>query len=80
MVLAWDGDVLKAAVTAPAEEGRANQAVIDLLAGTWRLPRSAFAVMQGAAHRDKVLSIAGEPGALVGRINEWLKGLAGRDG
>ena len=75
-----EGGALKAAVTAPAEDGRANQAIIDLLAGTWRLPKSAFAVTRGVTHRDKVLSVDGEPGELVGRIKDWLKGCAGRDG
>jgi uncharacterized protein YggU (UPF0235/DUF167 family) len=80
IALDCEGGALKAAVTAPAEDGRANHAIIDLLAGTWRLPKSAFAVMRGATHRDKVLSVDGEPGELVGRIKDWLKGCAGRDG
>ena len=74
------GAVLKAAVTAPPEEGKANAAVIDLLAETWQLPRSAFAVMRGAASRDKVLSISGEPELLAGRIVEWTRDCVGRDG
>ena len=45
---------LKAAVTAPAEDGKANRAVIELLAAEWRLPKSAFEVMRGATARDKV--------------------------
>jgi uncharacterized protein len=44
---------LKAAVTAPAEDGKANRAVIELLAAEWRLPKSAFEVMRGATARDK---------------------------
>ena len=67
------GDVLKAAVTAPAEDGKANAAVIDLLAATWRLPKSAFTVTRGMTSRDKVLSISGEPDRLAGRITEWLR-------
>jgi uncharacterized protein len=70
-----DGTVqgaLKAAVTAPAEEGKANAAVIALLAVEWHLPRSAFDVLRGAAARDKVVSISGEPAALAGRIAEWV--------
>jgi uncharacterized protein YggU (UPF0235/DUF167 family) len=74
------GGLLKAAVTAPAEDGKANKAVIDLLAAEWRLPKSAFAVTRGSSQRDKVLSIAGEPALLAGRIAEWTRELAGRDG
>ncbi len=64
---------LKAAVTAPAEDGKANAAVVALLAAEWRLPRSAFDVLRGAAARDKVFSISGEPAALAGRIAEWVR-------
>jgi uncharacterized protein (TIGR00251 family) len=67
------GDVLRVTVTAPAEDGKANAAVIDVLAATWRLPKSAFAVMRGVTSRDKVLSISGEPDKLAGRIAEWLR-------
>jgi uncharacterized protein (TIGR00251 family) len=73
-------DVLKAQVTAPAEDGRANAAVIELLAKTWRLPKSAFAVTRGATSRDKVLSIAGEPALLAARIKDWARESTGRDG
>lgn len=73
IVLDGSGDVVKVAVTAPAEDGKANAAVIDLLAATWRLPKSAFAVTRGVTSRDKVLSISGEPDKLAGRIAEWLR-------
>jgi uncharacterized protein YggU (UPF0235/DUF167 family) len=73
-------DVLRAQVTAPAEDGRANAAVIELLAKTWRLPKSAFAVTRGATSRDKVLSIAGEPALLAARIKDWARESTGRDG
>ena len=36
---------LKAAVTAPPEDGKANDAVVALLAGEWRVPKSACAVI-----------------------------------
>jgi len=64
---------LKASVTAPPEDGRANDAVIALLAQQWRLPKSAFAVIKGAAARDKTLSVRGEPAGLASRIGEWLQ-------
>ena len=78
--LACVDGALKAQVTAPPEDGRANAAVIELLAATWRLPKSAFAVTRGATSRDKVLSIAGEPALLAARIVEWTRDRAGRDG
>ena len=73
------GDTLKAAVTAPAEDGKANAAVIELLAETWRLPKSAFEVTRGAASRDKVVGISGEPALLAGRIAQWFSENVGRD-
>jgi len=71
---------LKAAVTAPAEDGKANRAVIELLAAEWRLPKSAFEVMRGAAARDKTVSISGESGSLADRIGQWMRQQARGDG
>ncbi len=75
--LACVDGTLKVQVTAPAEDGRANAAVIDLLAATWRLPKSSFAVTRGAASRDKVISIAGEPALLAAKIMDWARESAG---
>lgn len=65
--------VLRASVTAPPEQGKANEALIALLAGEWRLPKSSFAVLRGAASRNKVLGVTGEPALLAGRIAEWMR-------
>jgi uncharacterized protein YggU (UPF0235/DUF167 family) len=72
-MLELSGDTLKVLVTAPPEDGRANEAVVALLAGEWRLPKSAFAVIRGSASRHKTIGIAGEPAALAGRVVEWMK-------
>lgn len=77
--LTLGGGVLKAQVTAPAEDGKANAAVIELLAAAWKLPKSTFAVTRGTTSRDKVISIAGEPELLAARIMEWMRS-AERDG
>jgi uncharacterized protein len=71
---------LKAAVTAPAEDGKANRAVIELLAAEWRLPKSAFEVTRGAAARDKTVSISGEPASLAARIGQWMREQTRGDG
>jgi len=68
---------LKIAVTAPAEKGRANDALLRLLARLLRLPQSGFSLVLGASDRRKVVSIAGDPAALLPRLSEelgpWLK-------
>ena len=63
---------LKAAVTAAPEDGKANEAVVALLAQAWRFPKSTIEIVRGGTVREKVLSVAGEPEALVGRIAEWM--------
>jgi uncharacterized protein (TIGR00251 family) len=68
---------LKVSVAAPPDKGRANEAVIALLARALGVPKSRLAVAQGAASRHKTLRVAGDPGALARR----LRGLAeARDG
>ncbi|SKA00980.1 hypothetical protein SAMN02745126_03114 [Enhydrobacter aerosaccus] len=66
--------VLKAAVTTPPEDGKANAAVIALLAEAWRLPKSAFTVIKGATGRNKTIGVAGDPASLAERIGVWVKG------
>lgn len=64
-------DSLKVAVNAPPIDGRANDAVIALLAETWRLPKSAFGIVKGTTSRTKTMAIAGEPAAIAQRISDW---------
>jgi uncharacterized protein YggU (UPF0235/DUF167 family) len=64
---------LKVAVTVPPEEGKANAAVVALLAESWRLPKSAFAIVKGGTARNKTVSVAGEPAMVAARIEEWMK-------
>ena len=64
---------LRAAVTTPPEDGKANAAVIALLAETWRLPKSSFDIVKGASTRTKTVSVAGAPGVLADRIAQWME-------
>ncbi len=55
--------VLKIAVTAVPEAGKANTQMIDLLAKAWRLPKSAFRLARGTTARNKTVQIdVGEDG------------------
>lgn len=66
---------LKLGVAEPPEQGRANAAVIALLAKAWRLPKGDFAVVAGAASRDKMLLLRGSAESLQARLEAWLAAL-----
>jgi uncharacterized protein YggU (UPF0235/DUF167 family) len=44
-------------VTAAPEDGKANAAVIALLAKALGVPRSALAIVRGATARDKIIRL-----------------------
>ena len=64
--------LLAVAVSAPPEDGKANAALIKLLAKQWRLPKAALTVTAGAASRHKTLHIAGDPERLRLDLEAWL--------
>jgi len=66
------GTVLKVAVTAAPEGGRANKAVIGLLAKEWRLAKSCFSVTRGVTNRRKTVAIAGDATALKAMLDDWF--------
>jgi uncharacterized protein len=61
-------------VTAPPESGKANAAMIALLAKSWRLPKSAFTIVAGETSRLKRVHIAGKPQTLLRAITPHLQG------
>ena len=46
-------------VAAAPERGKANDAVLTLLAETLELPRNAVSLVSGAASRDKIVELTG---------------------
>ncbi len=67
------GVALKVRVTAPPEDGRANDALIALLAKAWRIPKTSIALIAGAANRNKTLFVAGEPNGLLAAMLPTLE-------
>ena len=65
-------------VSAPPEAGKANAALIKLLAKRWRVPERALEVVSGACARHKVLHIYGSPGELIARLRA-IEGDANED-
>ena len=53
------GDGWKVRVTAPPEDGRANDAVLRLVAETLALPHNAVTLVSGQGGREKTLDVAG---------------------
>ncbi len=64
------GRRLKVSVTAAPEAGKANAAVIKLLAKAWRVPKSCMEMVAGTTERNKLLLIRGGDRALMNRIIE----------
>jgi uncharacterized protein (TIGR00251 family) len=55
------GDALTVAVTAPAVDGRANEAVRQALADAFGVRRRQVVIVSGERARDKVVEIDPEP-------------------
>jgi uncharacterized protein (TIGR00251 family) len=58
-VVGRHGDAWKVRVVAPPEQGKANDAVVRLLADTLGLARRDVVLLSGHAARDKVVSLSG---------------------
>ena len=58
-VVGRHGDAWKVRVTAPPEDGRANDAVLRLLADTLAVPRNAVLLVSGHGSRDKIVELMG---------------------
>jgi uncharacterized protein (TIGR00251 family) len=50
---------MKVALTAPPVEGAANKALVDFLARSLNVPRSAVKIVSGETSRNKVVSVLG---------------------
>ena len=61
------GDAWKVRVTSPPEQGRANEAVLRLLAATLAVPREAVSLVSGHSGRDKIVELTGVGPALIER-------------
>ena len=53
------GDAWKVRVSEPPEDGRANEAVLRLLADALHVPRGTLALVSGHASRDKIVVLDG---------------------
>jgi uncharacterized protein len=61
------GEAWKVRVTAAPEDGRANDAVLRLLADVLAVPRGALTLVSGHSARDKIVELTGVGPALAER-------------
>ena len=66
-VVGRHGDGWKVRVTAPPEHGRANDAVLRLVADTLALPLSSVTIVSGHGARDKIIELTGVGPGLIER-------------
>lgn len=58
-ILGFRGDVLQVRMTAPPERGKANLALVDLLAEALRVSKSSIRILKGHTARNKLLAVDG---------------------
>lgn len=58
-IVGWLGDALKIKVTAPPEKGRANEAVVELLAEKFGVSTDDIKIESGHSSSSKVVAIDG---------------------
>ncbi|MBY3065020.1 DUF167 domain-containing protein [Rhizobium laguerreae] len=63
---------LKARVTAVPEKGKANKALILLIAKSLRIAKSSVSLISGETARKKILRIDGDPEDLVKKLEIFL--------
>ena len=71
---------LRAEVTAPAEGGKANRALLKLLAKYFAVAPSRWSVVVGAGRREKTLAIVDVTGEEWARVEAALAALEGGEG
>jgi len=75
-VVGRHGEAWKVRVAASPEGGRANEAVVRLLAETLSLPRDAVTLVSGHGAKDKIVQLAGLDPT---QIERRLSSAAGKD-
>jgi uncharacterized protein len=71
------GRTFKASVMARAQDGQANEALLQLLARAWQVARRDLSIVVGAASRNKIVRIAGEPHQLLAKLSDEITNLPG---
>lgn len=64
---------LKVKVTAIAEKGKANDALVKFLSKSIKPARGNFEIVSGTLDRNKTLLVKGEPSEMENKLKTWLE-------
>ena len=65
-----EGERLRVRVTAPAEGGKANEALVAVLAGRLRVSKGSVTIVRGHRSRDKLVDVSGlTPDQVLSRLS-----------
>ena len=67
-IAGWKQDVLRVHVSAPPVDGKANKALIKLLADEWGISKSDIKIVKGETSREKILEIPDNVPTLQNRL------------
>ena len=56
-IVGWEGEILKVRLTAAPEKGKANEALIALLAKEYGVAKSNITILKGATSQRKLVEI-----------------------
>lgn len=64
---------IKVSINAIPEDGKANKALIALLAKTWKIPKTSISLISGHTNKNKILLIEGNGEDIKKRILPHLR-------
>ena len=67
------GAALKVAVTAPPDQGKANAAIIAIIAEAFGVAKRDVELLSGETDRRKVLRVTGNPATLTATAKMWME-------
>ncbi len=68
----WNNQFLKIALTAPAVDGKANEALINFLADNLKIKKSSIFIVTGHVSRCKLVHISVNLHEIEDILNQWV--------
>jgi len=63
---------VKISINCAPIDNKANKALIEFLANTWKLKKKQIQIKQGSANKNKLIHIAGDPKYLLSHLQSFI--------